>query len=257
MLLGVDVGNTETKIGVFDRDELSEAWRMATNASRTADELALLFQAFLALKRLSFDRNVTGVAISSVVPPVTQALREMVDRYFFFSPFVVEPGIKTGMPVLIDNPKELGSDRLCNSIAAYALHGGPAVVVGLGTATAFDAVSADGEYLGGAIAPGLELSANALVAAGAMLKRVELVPPARLIGKSTVEATQSGVVFGYACLIEGMIDRFRKELGGDAKTVLTGGLAPVVAPELTGVDAIEPWLTLRGLSILFERNTST
>lgn len=255
MLLAVDVGNSETTIGVFDREELVQTWRLATQSNRTADELALVFSAFLNLEGLSFDRNVTGVAVSCVVPRSTQALREMVRRYFHFEPLIVEPGIKTGMPVKIDNPKEVGADRIVNAVAAHAFHGGPCVVVDLGTATTFDAVSAKGEYIGGAIAPGLEMSVNALVASTAMLKRVEFKAPDHLIGKSTAEAIQSGVVFGYACLIEGMVDRFRKELGGDARTVMTGGLAEAMSENVTGIDVVDPWLVLKGLRILFERNT--
>ncbi len=255
MLLAVDVGNTETTIGVFDRERLVQTWRLATRSNRTADELALVFSAFLALEDLSFDGDVTGVAVSCVVPRSTQALREMVLRYFRFEPLVVEPGIKTGMPVKIDNPKEVGADRIVNAVAAHALHGGPSVVVDLGTATTFDAISSKGEYVGGAIAPGLEMSVNALVASTAMLKRVEFKAPDRLIGKSTGEAIQSGVVFGYACLIEGMVDRFRKELGSDARTIMTGGLAETMSANVTGIDVVEPWLVLEGLRILFERNT--
>jgi type III pantothenate kinase len=256
MLLAVDVGNTETTIGVFDRAELVKTWRMATQPERTADELGLLFSAFMGMERLSFDRNVTGVAVGSVVPRATQALREMVSNYFYFDPVIVGPGIKTGMPILIDNPKEVGADRICGAVAAYEAFGGPAVVCDLGTATTFDAISADGAYLGGAIAPGMAISANALVAMTAQLKRVEFVAPDRLIGKSTVEAIQSGVVLGYASLIEGMIEKFRKELEAPAKTILTGGLADVMAANLTGIDVVDPWLVLKGLRIVFDRNTS-
>jgi type III pantothenate kinase len=256
MLLAVDVGNTDTTIGVLDRAKIVETWRMATNAARTPDELALMFASFLGLKGLHFDRNVSGVAVASVVPRITQAMREMVPRYFNFEPFVVEPGIRTGMPVLIDNPKEVGADRICDAVASYAEYGGPCIVVDLGTATTFDAVSEAGEYLGGAIAPGLGISAEALFSFAAQLRRVEFLPPRTPIGKSTVEATQSGLLLGYGSLIEGMIDRFRKELGGDAKTVVTGGLAEVILDLVSGLDHHEPWLTLKGLRILFDRNTA-
>lgn len=252
MLLAVDIGNTETTIGVFDGEELIREWRIATQRERTSDEIALILNSFLRMDRVG---DIDGVAASSVVPRATQAMREMAPKYFGLDPVVVEPGIRTGMPIRIDNPKEVGADRICNAVAAFDAYGGPAVVVDLGTATTFDAVSAEGEYLGGAIAPGLAISANALVAQTAMLKRVEFATPARLIGKSTAEAIQSGVVSGYACLIEGMIERFRKELGGDAKSVLTGGLADVMAPNLTGVDALDQWLVLKGLRIIYELNT--
>ena len=254
MLLAVDIGNTETTIGVFDDGELSHTWRVATQPERTADELALIINSFLRLDRLSPGTDITGVAVSSVVPNATHNMREMVPRQFDVEPVIVEPGVKTGMPIRVDNPKEVGADRICNAVAAYELHGGPAVAVDLGTATTFDAVSADGEHLGCAIAPGLAISANALVSRTAQLRRVEFSAPQRLIGKSTAESIQSGVVIGYACLIEGMIERFRKELGGDAKSVLTGGLADAMAPNLTGIDVIEPWLVLEGLRIIYERN---
>lgn len=255
MLLGVDIGNTETTVGVFDGPELAHTWRLATRQERTGDELALVLNSFLGLRHLSFKKSVTGVAVSSVVPRANQSMRELGHRYFDFEPLVVEPGVKTGMPILIDNPKEVGADRICNSVAAYEAHGGPVIAVDLGTGTTFDAVSVDGGYLGGAIAPGLSVAANALVAQTAQLRRVEYVAPERVIGKGTAEAIQSGIVNGYSCLIEGMLDRFRKELGGTAATVLTGGLAETMAPNLSGIDDVDPWLVLRGLRILYERNT--
>jgi type III pantothenate kinase len=254
MLLAVDIGNTETTIGVYEGEQIAQTWRIATQGDRTADELALIIMSLLRLGRVPRDADITGVAVSSVVPNATHAMREMVPQYFEFEPVVVEPGIKTGMPILIDNPKEVGADRICNAVGAFELYGGPAVVIDLGTATTFDAVSAQGEYLGGAISPGLAISANALVARTAQLRRVEFSTPSRLIGKGTAEAIQSGVVWGYACLIEGMLERFRKELGGDTKSVLTGGLAEVMAVNLNGIDVIEPWLVLEGLRIIYERN---
>src|SRR6266851_4879262 len=204
MLLAVDIGNTETTIGVFEGEDIAQTWRIATQTERTADELALVITSLLRLGRVPRDADISGVAVSSVVPNATQAMREMVPQYFDFEPVVVEPGIRTGMPILTDNPKEVGADRICNAVGAYELYGGPAVVIDLGTATTFDAVSGQGEYLGGAISPGLAISANALVARTAQLRRVEFSTPSRLIGKGTAEAIQSGVVWGYACLIEGM-----------------------------------------------------
>jgi type III pantothenate kinase len=253
MLLAIDVGNTETVVGVFRDEELAWRWRMRTVPSRTADELALLFGGFLEQHGLSFDRNVTGVVVSSVVPGATQALREMVRRYFGFSPVVVEPGVKTGVAVLIDNPKEVGADRIVNSLAAFTRFGGPAVVVDFGTATTFDCVSERGEYVGGAIAPGIQLSASALFEHTARLPLVELVPPRSVIGKSTVEAVQSGLVLGYAAMVDGMVERLAKELG-DPTVIATGGLAPVVIGESRTIDHHEPWLTLEGLRLVFERN---
>jgi type III pantothenate kinase len=253
MLLAIDVGNTETVVGVFRDEELAWRWRMRTVPSRTADELALLFGGFLEQQGLSFDRNVTGVVVSSVVPGATQALREMVRHYFGFPPVVVEPGVKTGVAVLIDNPKEVGADRIVNSLAAFTRFGGPAVVVDFGTATTFDCVSERGEYVGGAIAPGIQLAASALFEHTARLPLVELVPPRSVIGKSTVEAVQSGLVLGYAAMVDGMVERLAKELG-DPTVVATGGLAPVVIGESRTIDHHEPWLTLEGLRLVFERN---
>jgi type III pantothenate kinase len=263
MLLAVDIGNTETTIGVFDPevdgtsldDELVQTWRIATQPSRTGDELALLIQSFLRLGRLPRDADLSGVAVSSVVPRATLAMREMVPDYFDVEPLIIEPGVKTGMPIKIDNPKEVGADRICNAVAAYERFEGPCVAIDLGTGTTFDAVSGAGEYLGGAIAPGLAIAANALVSQTAQLRLVEFTRPARLIGKGTAEAIQSGLVIGYSCLIEGMLDLFRKELGADARSVLTGGLAEVMAPNLQGVDEVDPWLVLKGLRIIYDRNT--
>ena len=254
MLLAIDVGNTETVVGVFRDEELAWRWRMATVPDRTADELALLFGGFLQQQDLSFDRNVTGVVLSSVVPSATQAIREMVRRYFRFPPVVVEPGVKTGVPVLTDNPKEVGADRIVNALAAFTRYGGPCVVVDFGTATTFDCVSERGEYVGGAIAPGLQIAARALFEHTARLPLVEMVAPQAAIGKNTVESVQSGLIFGYAALIDGMIERIAKELG-QPTVIATGGLAPVVIEECRTVDHHEPWLTLEGLRLVFEKNT--
>jgi type III pantothenate kinase len=226
---------------------------MATVPDRTADELALLFGGFLQQQELSFDRNVTGVVLSSVVPSATQALREMVRRYFRFQPVVVEPGVKTGVPVLTDNPKEVGADRIVNALAAFTAYGGPCVVVDFGTATTFDCVSDRGEYVGGVIAPGLQVAARALFEHTARLPLVELVAPPAAIGKNTVESVQSGLIYGYAALVDGMVERITKELGHPT-VVATGGLASVVIGECRTVDHHEPWLTLEGLRLVFEKN---
>jgi type III pantothenate kinase len=254
MLLAVDIGNTETTIGVFDGEDLVQTWRLATQPQRTGDELLLLINSFLRLGRLPRDADISGCAVSSVVPAATLAMREMVPHYFDLEPVIVEPGVKTGMPIKIDNPKEVGADRICDAVAAFEMFDGPCISVDLGTATTFDAVSENGEYVGGAIAPGLAISANALVSRTAQLRLVEFTRPNRVIGKSTAEAIQSGIVIGYSCLIDGMIDLFAKELGGDTKTVITGGLAEVMAPNLERVDEIDPWLVLKGLRIIYERN---
>jgi type III pantothenate kinase len=253
VLLAIDVGNTETVLGVFREEDLAWRWRMATVPNRTADELALLFGGFLDQQGLSFDRNVTAVIVSSVVPSATQALRDMVRRYFRFPPLVVEPGVKTGVAVLIDNPKEVGADRIVNSLAAFTKFGGPAVVVDFGTATTFDCVSENGEYVGGAIAPGLQVAAQALFEQTARLPLVELVSPRSVIGKGTVEAVQSGLVLGYASMVDGMIERIAKELG-QPTVIATGGLAPAVIGECRTIDHHEPWLTLEGLRLVFDKN---
>jgi type III pantothenate kinase len=254
MLLAIDVGNTETVVGVFRDEELVSRWRIHTSPERTADELALLYGGFLAQAGLSFDKNVTGVVLSSVVPRATQALRDMVNRYFRFDAVVVEPGIKTGIPVLTDNPREVGADRIVNALAAFTKYGGPVIVVDFGTATTFDVVSEKGELLGAAIAPGLSVAAQALFEQTARLPLVELVAPKSAIGKNTVESLQSGLVFGYAAMVDGMVERISKDLSGPT-VVATGGLAPNVISECSTVDKHDPWLTLEGLRMVFEKNT--
>ena len=254
MLLAVDVGNSQTHIGVLARDEVVAQWRTRTERSRTADELALTFRQLLSMGDLSFDRHITGVVISSVVPSLTAAMREMVENYFHFSPIVVEPGTRTGMPIHIDNPAELGADRICNSVAAYALAGGPLIVIDFGTATTFDVIGQRGEYLGGAIAPGVQVSADALAQAAARLPRVELMAPRSVIGKSTIESVRSGVLLGAAAMVDGMVERIRGEMKGEPQVVATGGLAPLVLEHCTGKCRFEPTLTLLGLRILYDRN---
>ena len=259
MLLAVDVGNTQTHLGVFDRADLLYEWRASTDAGRTADELALMFGQFLALADLSFARSITGVAISSVVPPATQELREMTLRYFGFPALVVEPGTKTGIGVMTDSPREVGADRIANAVAAHDLYPDEGVVVvDFGTAITVDAVSAEGRYLGGAIAPGIDTSASALFSATAQIQRVELVAPPAAIGKNTINSVQSGVIFGTASLVDGLIERVTAEMreGGTVavRIVATGGLAGTVVEHCRRVGRIEPMLTLRGLRLIFERN---
>ena len=257
MLLAVDVGNTQTHLGVFDRDVLIHEWRASTEAKRTADELALFFDGFLRSEDLSFSRQITGVAICSVVPRSTQELRAMTLRYFGYRPVVVEPGVKTGIAVLTDNPKEVGADRIANAVAAHDMFEGQAViVVDFGTALTLDAVSAKGEYLGGAIAPGIDTSSSALFQSTAQIRRVELLAPPSAIGKTTVTSVQSGIIYGTAALVDGLVERVAKELGGDARVIATGGLAPMVVEHCHRVERIEPTLTLRGLRLIFERNVA-
>lgn len=255
MLLAVDIGNTQTHLGVFKRDELIHEWRASTDPSRTADELALMFGQFLSLADLSFSSQITGVVISSVVPRSTQELREMTDQYFGFPAVVVEPGTKTGIAILTDNPREVGADRIANAVGAHELHPGqPVIVVDFGTAITVDAVSAKGEYLGGAIAPGIDTAASALFSSTAQIRRVELTAPPSVIGKTTVTSVQSGLMYGTAALVDGLVDRVTDELGGDARVIATGGLARKVAENCRTIEKIEPMLTLLGLRIIFERN---
>ena len=258
MLLAIDVGNTQTQIGVFRDDKLIHQWRASTDQRRTADELALTLGHFLDLADLSFSRQITGLVLASVVPRVTQELREMTERYFGFPPVVIEPGIKTGLAILTDNPREVGADRIANAVAACELFPGePAVVVDFGTAITVDAVSAKGEYLGGAIAPGIDTAAGALFQSTAQIARVQLVAPTAAIGKTTVTSVQSGTVFGTAGLVDGLVQRVVAELGGSARIVATGGLAPTVIEHCRTVELVEPLLTLNGLRLIYERNTET
>jgi len=261
MLLAIDVGNTHTVLGLFDGADLVEHWRVATEAHRTADEIAVVLHGLLAQHPGPAGAVVDGIALCSTVPAVLQEMRDMCRRYYGDVPaVVVEPGVRTGVPVLTDNPKEVGTDRVVNALAAVELFGGPCVVVDFGTATTFDAVSAKGEYLGGAIAPGIEISVEALGARGAQLRRVELARPRSVIGRSTVEALQAGILYGFAGQVDGVVTRMVAELAGpdgdpdDVTVIATGGLATLVLDEATVIDVHEPWLTLVGLRLVFERN---
>jgi len=253
MLLAIDSGNTQTVIGLFDGAELADHWRIATVAERTADELALMIQQFLGFHGFSFDEQIDGVAVSSGVPRVTVELRAMTKRYFGFPALVLEPGVKTGMPILYDNPREVGADRIANAVAAYETYGGPSIVVDFGTANTIEAISTKGEYLGGAIFPGIEISMDALFGRAAALRRVELVAPRNVIGKSTVESIQSGAVFGYSGQVDTLVEMFEAELG-ECTVIATGGLAEPIIKHSRTIDHYEPWLTLQGLRIVFERN---
>jgi type III pantothenate kinase len=261
MLLTIDVGNTQTVLGVYEGEELVEHWRIATDPVRTADELAVMLQGLLAQSALFKVPDINGVALCSTVPSVLHEMRLMLRRHYGDVPAViVEPGVRTGVSVRTDNPKEVGSDRIMNALAAVHLYGGPAIVVDFGTSTNFDAVSKRGEFVGGALAPGIEISVDALSRRAAQLLKVELARPARAIGKNTVEALQSGIIFGFAGQIEGIVRRMAAELSPgdpDAVTIIaTGGLAPLVIDEVEIIDAHEPWLTLLGLRLVYERNTA-
>jgi type III pantothenate kinase len=259
VLLAIDVGNTNTVYGVFDGDDVVEHWRTATDPVRTADELAVTVRGLLSQSDLVTARGLDGIAMCSTVPSVLHEMREMLARYYGdLRSLIVEPGVKTGVSVRMDNPKEVGSDRIMNTVAAVDLYGGPAIVVDFGTSTNFDAVSAGGDFVGGALAPGIEISVDALSRRAAQLLKVELARPAHVIGKNTVEALQSGIIYGFAGQVEGIAKRMAAELSPadpDAVTIIaTGGLAPLVIDEVKVIHAYEPWLTLVGLRLTWERN---
>ncbi|MGH9226733.1 MAG: type III pantothenate kinase [Acidimicrobiales bacterium] len=252
MLLAIDAGNTQTVVGLYDGDKLLEPWRLATDAERTSDEHALIIRQLLDLQAATF-AEVTGIVVSSTVPRLTNGLREMADRYFSATAVFLEPGTRTGMPILYENPKEVGPDRIANAVGAFDLYGGPVIVVDFGTATTVDATSAAGEYLGGAIMPGIEISLDALFARAAALSRIKLVAPKRVIGKSTIESVQSGTLYGFGAAVDGLCRRFADELG-PSKVVSTGGLGELLAPFSEAIEQHDPWLTLHGLRLIYERN---
>lgn len=252
LLLALDVGNTNTVVGLFSGSELRGHWRLTTQADRTADEIGMWLRQLLQWEQVAPD-DLVGVAVSSVVPPMDPRLREGVHRYLGQLPFFVEPGIRTGMPLRVDAPQELGADRLCDAVAAYAEHGGPCVVIDFGTAVTWEVVSADGEYLGGVIAPGPGITAEALGGRTAKLPRVAMAPPPRVIGKGTIDSIQSGLFYGYLGLIQGVTRRILDELG-DAVVIATGGFAPVFAEHSPVIGHVETDLTLHGLRLLWEKN---
>nr|WP_223244311.1 type III pantothenate kinase [Streptomyces sp. CBMA156] len=261
VLLTIDVGNTQTTLGLFDGEDVVEHWRISTDPRRTADELAVLLQGLMGNHTAVREAVVEGLAICSSVPAVLHELREVTRRYYGDVPAViVEPGVKTGVHVLMDNPKEVGADRIVNALAANHLYGGPCIVVDFGTATTFDAVNARGDYVGGAIAPGIEISVEALGVRGAQLRKIELARPRNVIGKNTVEGMQSGILYGFAGQVDGLVERMARELAkdpDDVQVIATGGLAPLVLGEATTIDEHEPWLTLIGLRLVYERNRPT
>lgn len=253
MILVFDVGNTNIVLGVYEEKNLVEHWRISTSTRRTADEYAVLLRALFEGAGLSFKR-IKAIVISSVVPPLMLTLELMSRKYFGYPPLVVGPGIKTGIQIKYDNPREVGADRIVNAIAGYELYGGPLIIVDFGTATTFCAISAKGEYLGGAIAPGIGISTEALFARAAKLPRVELVKPPAVIGKNTVSSMQSGILYGFAGQVDAIVSRMKKELPGDPLVVATGDPAELIAPEAATVDKVDPLLTLTGLRMVYERN---
>lgn len=253
MILALDIGNTQTVIGVFRGKTLAASWRMVTDRLRTTDECGIMVKSFFSDRALD-PGDVEAAVVSSVVPPVTPVFEEMCRKFFKISPMIVGPGVRTGLDIQYENPREVGADRIVNAVAGVALYGAPLIIVDMGTATKFEAVSGNREYLGGAITPGLGISAEALFMRAAKLPRIELVKPPAAIGRNTVWSMQSGLIYGYIGLVEGLIHRIRAEMGGDPKVIATGGLASLIAGECRLVTHINPNLTLEGLRILYEMN---
>lgn len=250
MLLAIDVGNTNTVLGLYDDKKLIQHWRIKTDSSSTADELILTFNGLL-----KDQPQVTGISLCSTVPSVLREMRWMLERYFpNTKTVIIEPGTKTGVPIITDNPKEVGADRIANSLAVFERHGGPSVVVDFGTSTNFDVVSEKGEFLGGALAPGIEISLDALASKAAQLRKVEFVKPRSVIGKNTVEALQSGALYGFAGQVDGILQRIIAEIGPVKAVVATGGLASLVVEESSTITHHESDLTLEGLRLVFEKN---
>lgn len=253
MLLAIDIGNTNIAFGVFDGETLRATWNVATDINKTADEYAVLLLNLLPREGLALS-DIDHVSIACVVPPLLTIFEELSQRYFKIPPLIVGPGVKTGVSICTDNPREVGADRVVNAAAAHHLYGGPLIVIDFGTATTLDALSKEGDYLGGAIAPGIGIAAEALFERASKLPRVELIPPEHAIGKNTVTTMQSGIIFGYVGLIEGLVTRIKQELGGEAYVVATGGLAEVIATETKVIDTVDMHLTLLGLRLIHELN---
>jgi len=250
MLLAIDIGNTNTVIGSYDKEKLVNHWRIKTDSQSTADELILTYEGLLQNQP-----EITGISLCSTVPAVLREMRWMLQRYFHeIKTVIIEPGTKTGVPINTDNPKEVGADRIANSLAVFTRHGGPSVVVDFGTSTNFDVVSKNGEFLGGSLAPGIEISLDALANRAAQLRKVEFVKPRSVIGKNTVEALQSGALYGFAGQVDGIIERIIAEIGPVTAVVATGGLAPLVVEESKTITHHEPDLTLEGLRLVFDKN---
>ena len=253
MLLAIDAGNSNILAGVFKDDRLVYDWRLLTEARKTADEYGIMFQNLFSSANLKLEET-EAVVIACVIPPLLGTLEEISRKYFHREPFVIDAGVTTGITVLYENPGEVGADRIVNAAAGYEKYRKSLIIIDLGTATTFDCISERGEYLGGAIAPGIMISSEALFSKTSKLPRVELVKPEKAIGKNTVSSMQAGIIFGYVGLIDGMVNRIKKEMGGDPMVVATGGLAPVIASESETIDAVDTYLTLEGLRIIYRKN---
>lgn len=253
MLLTIDIGNTNLTLGLYAGDQLGAHWRVATDHRRMSDEYGLQFLGLLQNANKSI-ADLTGIALASVVPALTGRIVQACEEYLKQKPFVVDTGVKTGVKVRYEDPKTVGADRICDAAAVMKLYGGPACVIDFGTATTFNAITKSGEYLGGAITAGVNLAAEALYTRAAKLPNIDLQTPPSVIGRNTVHAMQSGLLFGYVSMVEGMVERFRKELGDEMKVVATGGLSEIVAKETEVIQIIAPWLTLDGLRIIWELN---
>ena len=253
MLLTIDIGNTNIVLGLYQKKKLIIHWRIETDRERTEDEYAALMRGLFSINDLKFD-VVKDIIVSCVVPPILPIIENLSKKYFNTSPLVVGPGIKTGIPILYDNPKEVGADRIVNAVAGYERYGGPLIIVDFGTATTFDAISQKGEYLGGVITPGIGISMEALFERAAKLPKVELIKPLNVIGRNTISSMQSGAIYGYAGLVDRIVEEMRKEMDGEVNAVATGGLAELIVPESLTIKEVNPFLTLDGLRIIFEKN---